>query len=106
MAEGFLEPSKEGNTVMEDIGSTYFNILLATSFYQNAREDACGDIISCKMHNLVHDFAISISKSEILILEGDSVDNVSEVQPLFVQSDGETTPRTSFSGDSFKKCAH
>ena len=86
--------------------SMYFNILLATSFFQNAREDAYGDIISCKMHNLVHDFAISISKSEILILEGDSVDNVSEVQPLFVRSDGETTPRTSFSGDSFKKCAH
>ena len=103
MAEGFLEPSKEGNTVMEDIGSTYFNILLATSFYQNAREDACGDIISCKMHNLVHDFAISISKSEILILEGDSVDNVSKVQPLFVRLDGETTLGTSFSGDGFIK---
>ena len=89
MVEGFLEPSKEGNTVMEDIGSTYFNILLATSFYQNAREDACGDIISCKMHNLVHDFAISISKSEILILEGGFVDNVRK--PLFVRSDGKTT---------------
>ncbi|KAL4631901.1 hypothetical protein ACB092_04G012100 [Castanea dentata] len=103
MAEGFLEPSKEGNTVMEDIGNTYFNILLATSFFQNAREDAYGDIISCKMHNLVHDFAISISKSEILILEGDYVDNVSKVQPLFVRSDGKTTPRTSISGDSFIK---
>uniref|UniRef100_A0A7N2MTG7 Rx N-terminal domain-containing protein n=1 Tax=Quercus lobata TaxID=97700 RepID=A0A7N2MTG7_QUELO len=75
MAERFLEPSTEGNTVMEDIGNTYFNILLATSFFQNARKDVCGDIISCKMHNLVHDFAISISKSEILILEGDFVDN-------------------------------
>ena len=103
MAEGLLEPSKEGNKVMEDIGNMYFNILLATSFFQNAREDAYGDIISCKMHNLVHDFAISISKSEILILEGDYVDNVSKVQPLFVRSDGEKTPRTSFSGDSFIK---
>ncbi|KAK4566156.1 hypothetical protein RGQ29_002392 [Quercus rubra] len=103
MAEGFLEPSKEGNRVMEDIGNMYFNILLATSFFQNARKDVCGDIISCKMHNLVHDFAISISKSEILILEGDFVDNVHIVQPLFVRSDGKTTPRTSFSGDSFIK---
>ncbi|XP_030940298.1 putative disease resistance protein RGA3 [Quercus lobata] len=100
MAEGFLEPSKEGNTVMEDIGNAYFNILLATSFFQNARKDACGDIISCKMNNLVHDFAFSISKFEILILKGDSVDNVSKVQPLFVRSDGKTRPRTSFSGDS------
>ncbi|XP_065617753.1 putative disease resistance protein RGA4 isoform X1 [Quercus suber] len=103
MAEGFLEPSKEGNTVMEDIGNTYFNILLATSFFQNATKDVYGDITSCKMHDLVHDFAISISKSEILILEEDSMDNVSKVQPLFVRSDGETTPRTSFSGDGFIK---
>ena len=62
--------------MMEDIGNAYFNILLATSFFQNARKGVCGDIISCKMHNLVHDFAISISKSEILILEGDSVDKL------------------------------
>ena len=88
---------------MEDIGNTYFNILLATFFFQDAREHACGDIISCKMHNLVHDFALSISKPETLILEGDSVDNVSKVKPLFVRFDGETTPRTSFSGDGFIK---
>uniref|UniRef100_A0A7N2MTX8 Rx N-terminal domain-containing protein n=1 Tax=Quercus lobata TaxID=97700 RepID=A0A7N2MTX8_QUELO len=103
MAEGFLEPSKEGNKVIEDIGNMYFNILLATSFFQNARKNAYGDIISCKMHNLVHDFAISISNFEILILEGDSVDNVRKVQPLFVRSDGKTTSRTSFSGDNFIK---
>ena len=60
MAEGFLEPSKEANMVMEDIGNMYFNILLATSFFQNATKDAYGDIISCEMHDLVHDFAISI----------------------------------------------
>ena len=34
MAEGFLEPSKEANMVMEDIGNMYFNILLATSFFK------------------------------------------------------------------------
>ena len=59
---------------MEEIGDMYFNILLATSVFQNAREDACGNIISCKMHDLVHDFALFISKSETLILEGDLVD--------------------------------
>ena len=71
---------------MEDIGNTYFNILLATSFFQNARKDACDDIISCKMNNLVHDFAISISKPEILILEGDFVDNFIKMRTLILEN--------------------
>ncbi|KAK4551754.1 hypothetical protein RGQ29_032275 [Quercus rubra] len=103
MAEGFLELAKEVNVVMEDIGNMYFNILLATSFFQNARMDDYGNVISCKMHDLVHDFALSISKSESLILEGDPVDNVSSIQPLFVRVDSKTAPGTSFSGDGFIK---
>ncbi|XP_075661639.1 putative disease resistance protein RGA4 [Castanea sativa] len=103
MAEGFLELAKEVNMVMEDIGNMYFNILLATSFFQNATMDDYGNIISCKMHDLVHDFALSISKSESLILEGDLVDNVSSIQPLFFRFDSKTTLRTSFSGDGFIK---
>ncbi|XP_050256212.1 putative disease resistance protein RGA3 [Quercus robur] len=96
MAEGFLL-AKEANMEMEDIGNMYFNILLATSFFQNARKDAYGNIISCKMHNLVHDFALSISKFETLILEGDSVDNGSSIQPLFARLDGKSTLGSSFS---------
>ncbi|XP_065621455.1 putative disease resistance protein RGA3 isoform X2 [Quercus suber] len=103
MAEGFLELAKEVNMVMEDIGNMYFNILLATSFFQNARMDDYGNIISCKMHDLVHDFALSISKSESLILEGEPVDNVISIQPLFVRFDSKTAPGTSFSGDGFIK---
>ena len=99
MAEGFLEPAKEANMMMEDIGNMYFSILLATSFFQNARKDAYGNIISCRMHDLVHDFALSISKFETLILEEDAVDNVSSIQPFFVRFDGKTTLGTSISGD-------
>ena len=103
MAEGLLELGKEANMVMEDIGNMYFNILLASSFFQNARKDAYGNIISCKMHDLVHDFALSISKFETLILKGDLVDNVSSIQRLFVRFDRKTTLGTSFSGDGFIK---
>ncbi|KAL4631820.1 hypothetical protein ACB092_04G005200 [Castanea dentata] len=45
MAEGFLELAEEANMVMEDIGDMYFNILLATSFFQNARKDSYDNII-------------------------------------------------------------
>ena len=55
------------------------------------------------MHDLVHDFAFSISKSETLILEGDPMDNVSSIQALFVRFDGKTAIGTSFSGDDFIK---
>ena len=104
MAEGFLElAAKEANMVMEGVGNMYFNILLATSFFQNARKDAYGNIISCKMHDLVHDFALSISKFETLILEGDSVDDGSSMQHLFARFDGKTTLESSFSGVDFTK---
>ncbi|XP_050255689.1 putative disease resistance protein RGA3 [Quercus robur] len=103
MAEGFLEPAKEANMVMEDIGNMYFNILLATSFFQNARKDAYGNIISCKMHDLVHDFALSISIFETLIWERDSVDNGSSIQPLFARLDGKATLRSSFSEVDYTK---
>ena len=73
MAEGFLLAKEDME--MEDIGDMYFNILLATSFFQNARKDAYGNIISCKMHDLVHDSALSISKFETLILEEDTVND-------------------------------
>ncbi|KAL4631809.1 hypothetical protein ACB092_04G004200 [Castanea dentata] len=102
MAEGFLL-TKEANMEMEDIGNMYFNILLATSFFQNARKDAYGNIISCKMHDLVHDFALSISKFETLILEGDSMDDGSSIQHLFARLDGKTTLGSSFSGVDFTK---
>ncbi|KAL4631819.1 hypothetical protein ACB092_04G005100 [Castanea dentata] len=102
MAEGFLL-TKEANMEMEDIGNMYFNILLATSFFQNARKDACGNIISCKMHDLVHDFALSISKFETLILEGDSMDDGSSIQHLFARLDGKTILGSSFSGVDFTK---
>ncbi|XP_050256173.1 putative disease resistance protein RGA4 [Quercus robur] len=95
MAEGFLL-AKEANMEMEDIGNMYFKILLATSFFQNARKDAYGNIISCKMYDLVHDFALSISKFETSILEGDSVDDGSSIQHLFARHDGKTTLVSSF----------
>ncbi|XP_057957197.1 putative disease resistance protein RGA3 [Malania oleifera] len=71
MAQGFLESSQECGLVMEDQGNEYFNVLLQNSLFQDVERDVIyGDIKSCKMHDLVHDLAQSVSKSEILVLEG------------------------------------
>ncbi|PRQ43431.1 putative leucine-rich repeat domain, L domain-containing protein [Rosa chinensis] len=64
MAQGWLPPSsKESNLEMEDIGEEYFNILLENSFFQDVTRDYYGNIIYCKMHDLVHDVAERVSKS-------------------------------------------
>ncbi|XP_026438496.1 disease resistance protein RGA2-like [Papaver somniferum] len=61
MAEGFLElPADEvNNRSFEDIGNDYFEFLLWNSFFQDTKKDGLG-IISCKMHDLVHDLALSV----------------------------------------------
>ncbi|BBG93366.1 hypothetical protein Prudu_001353 [Prunus dulcis] len=61
MAEGLLHSSS--NQEMEDIGNGYFNILLQNSLFQDVTMDKDGVVITCKMHDLVHDLAELVSKS-------------------------------------------
>ncbi|XP_050210370.1 putative disease resistance protein RGA3 [Mercurialis annua] len=60
MAEGFVQPC---NT---DVGNKYFNALLCNSFFQDVERNKYEKIIRCKMHDLVHDLAMSLSKLEVL----------------------------------------
>ncbi|KAM3749985.1 hypothetical protein ACB098_04G002700 [Castanea mollissima] len=103
MAEGFLQPSQGSHLVMEDIGNMYFDILLLNSFFQDVKQDEYGNIISCKMHDLVHDLALSISKSETLILKKDLGNDINHVRHLFIQFDGKVVPRIPFSKEGAKK---
>ncbi|KAL4290926.1 hypothetical protein GQ457_14G004750 [Hibiscus cannabinus] len=62
MAEGFLQQSKGSSQLsFEDIGNEYFNDLLSNSLLQDVEKDSYGCITSCKMHDLVHDLAQSVS---------------------------------------------
>ncbi|GKV06774.1 hypothetical protein SLEP1_g18618 [Rubroshorea leprosula] len=75
MAEGYLQPS-EGNS-MEDLGTKYFIELLSYSLFQEEERDYFGNVKSCKMHDLIHDLAESVSKFGAVIFNGGSGGNVS-----------------------------
>ncbi|XP_042497555.1 putative disease resistance protein RGA4 [Macadamia integrifolia] len=64
MANGFI-PSK-GEMELEDIGNEIFNELLWRSFFQDAEKDAGGNVLRCKMHDLVHDLACFVMDDECL----------------------------------------
>ena len=101
VAEGFLQQSQGHFLVMEDISNRYFDILLANSLLQDIKRDGYGDIISCKMHDLVHDLALSISKWETLHLDGivrGSID-MSHIRCLSLISNEQMTPTIPLSRD-------
>ncbi|KAK4566311.1 hypothetical protein RGQ29_002528 [Quercus rubra] len=93
MAEGFLQPSLGSCLVMEDIGNMCFDILLGNSLFQDEENDDYDNIIICKMHDLVHDLTLLVSKSKTLILNEDLVDGINLVQHLVFQSKGKSIPR-------------
>ncbi|XP_026381500.1 putative disease resistance protein RGA3 [Papaver somniferum] len=67
MAEGFLFPSSGGDDeCLEDIGNEYFEYLVWSSFFQDVQQKDRiwgDDIVTCKMHDLVHDLALSVLDS-------------------------------------------
>jgi hypothetical protein len=67
MANGFVKSDQ--NRCLEDVGSEYFKDLLWRSFFQEAKTDDLGDVIKCKMHDLMHDLAISVAGSLIATLD-------------------------------------
>ncbi|XP_030969176.1 putative disease resistance protein RGA3 [Quercus lobata] len=71
MAHGYL--GSESN--MEDMGEKYFEKLVMHSFFQDFEKDDNDDdkIIRCKMHDMVHDFALLMTKNECFTIDVDKV---------------------------------
>lgn len=72
---------------MEVIGEEYFNHLAARSFFQVFKD--YDNIITCKMHNIVHDFAQSLTKIECFSLEvndNDSKEAICVHSSLYVKA--------------------
>lgn len=53
------------------IGEDYFNNLSMRSFFQDLQKDYKGEY-NCKMHDLVHDLAQSLTKNECSVIESES----------------------------------
>ncbi|CAJ1958969.1 unnamed protein product [Sphenostylis stenocarpa] len=69
VAEGFIQPSHD-NRCEEDVGHDYFMNLLSMSLFQDVTLDDCGGIITCKMHDLIHDLAQLVVGKEYAFVEG------------------------------------
>ncbi|XP_050137148.1 putative disease resistance protein RGA3 isoform X10 [Malus sylvestris] len=76
VAQGFVK-SLDQNKSLEDVGYEYFFELAWRSFFQEVTYDEFGMIRSCKMHDLMHDLAKSVSGMEITIVVEEE-DNFSE----------------------------
>jgi Leucine-rich repeat (LRR) protein len=73
MAQGFIKLSDQ-NRCLEDVGHEYFMDLLWRSFFQEAEMNEFGDIIRCKIHDLMHDLAILVAGSLITTLDDKETD--------------------------------
>ncbi|XP_030958412.1 putative disease resistance protein RGA3 [Quercus lobata] len=70
MAQGYIK--SKVNMGIEIIAREYFENLAIRSFFQDFEKDEDNDqIIRCKMHDIVHDFAQLISKNECFTINSD-----------------------------------
>ncbi|GKB24928.1 CC-NBS-LRR resistance protein [Tanacetum coccineum] len=68
MALGLLQVDGTRNRDMEDVGNNIFKILVSNSLFQDVEMDEYGYVLSCKMHDLVHDLSVYVSREESLCL--------------------------------------
>ncbi|XP_007033614.2 PREDICTED: putative disease resistance protein RGA3 [Theobroma cacao] len=96
MAEGFLQSSDGSYTEMEIIGDRFFNELLLSSLFQDVEKDVHGNIKTCKMHDVIHDLALFVSKAETLVLdETGPMSDTSHIRRLSIISTGIEVPTIS-----------
>ncbi|KAL0009482.1 hypothetical protein SO802_010984 [Lithocarpus litseifolius] len=71
MAQGYIET--KADMELEVIAEEYFGKLAMRSFFQDFEKDEYNDdeIIGCKMHDIVHDFAQFMTKNESFEIDGD-----------------------------------
>ncbi|PNY13351.1 putative CC-NBS-LRR resistance protein [Trifolium pratense] len=71
MAQGYLECSDE-KQLMEDVGNKFVKIFLMNSFFQDAKVGEDGDIVSFKMHDLMHDLATEVAGNDCCYMDSEA----------------------------------
>ncbi|CAO2831731.1 unnamed protein product [Amaranthus hypochondriacus] len=84
MAQGFIHTKGRS---LEDVGEEYFMNLLHRCFFQDINCTDDGEIISCKMHDLIHDVAKSIVGTEMMLVQNDTSNLNAEVYHVFSESE-------------------
>ncbi|GLT59709.1 hypothetical protein SLA2020_325140 [Shorea laevis] len=93
MAQGFLYQANESFETMEDVGNYYFSNLLSNSLFQDVHRDEYGNIRLCKMHDTVHDLALSVSKGDTFVWEtGCIINQDAKIRHLRVKHDKNERP--------------
>ncbi|KAJ9542403.1 hypothetical protein OSB04_028909 [Centaurea solstitialis] len=89
MALGFLQADETRNKEMEDMGNDVFQILVNNSLFQDVEMDEYGYIACCKMHDLVHDLSLSLSRDESvrLMVPRDDHACISQVKHVAIYRD-------------------
>ncbi|WCJ39175.1 Disease resistance protein RGA2 [Euphorbia peplus] len=77
MAQGYVTSSSGNNQNLEEIGDQYFHDLLLRSFFQEVEKDDYGGIVTCKMHDLIHDLAQTVAGSDCSV-SGTNAEKVSK----------------------------
>ncbi|PRQ51037.1 putative P-loop containing nucleoside triphosphate hydrolase, leucine-rich repeat domain, L [Rosa chinensis] len=77
MSQNYLNSKK--NKERRTIGQNYFDNLVTRSFFQDFKLDVKGNIETCKMHDIVHEFVKFLARNESLIIEADGANRSTEL---------------------------
>ncbi|XP_021776267.1 putative disease resistance protein RGA3 [Chenopodium quinoa] len=90
MAQGFIMPYGES---FEDAGDKYFEQLLQRCFFQDVeRAEDTEEIVSCKMHDLIHDLAKEVAGTDILLCTYSTRNFNKKTRHVYMDETHESTP--------------
>ncbi|KAK8290952.1 hypothetical protein V6Z12_D06G031600 [Gossypium hirsutum] len=61
--------SRKEGTSLENSGSNYFNELMWMFLFEEVKKNSDGNVVECRMHDLIHDLAKSVAGEEFFIFE-------------------------------------